>query len=52
MSGDDPKDGVKRLGHGAITGMRRCEDGRYELRGEFGAVIIDAERPVLKLKGP
>ena len=46
------KDGVKRLGIGAISGMQRCGDGRYELRGEFGTVIIDAERPVLRLKGP
>ena len=46
------KDSVKRLGNGAISSMRLCGDGRYELRGEFGAVIIDAERPVLKLKGP
>ena len=45
-------DGVKQLGHGAISGMRLCGDGRYELRGEFGTVIIDAERPVLRLKGP
>jgi hypothetical protein len=43
---------VSRLGHGAISGMQRFADGRYELRGEFGAVVIDAERPVLRLKGP
>ena len=43
---------VKQLGHGAITGMQRGADGRYELRGDFGRVIIDAERPVMKLKGP
>jgi hypothetical protein len=49
---DNLKDGVKQLGHGAISGMRLCDDGRYELRGEFGTVIIDAERPVLRLKGP
>lgn len=45
-------DAVSRLGNGAISGMRRFADGRYELRGEFGAVVIDAERPVLRLKGP
>lgn len=49
---DDLKNGVKQLGHGAISGMRLSGDGRYELRGEFGTVIIEAERPVLKLKGP
>jgi hypothetical protein len=32
--------------------MQRRADGRYELGGEFGTVIIEAERPVLKLKGP
>lgn len=50
--GDKPKHAVTQLGHGAISGMRLCGDGRYELRGEFGTVIIDAERPVLRLKGP
>lgn len=49
---DEPGDAVGRLGHGAIAGMRRFADGRYEIRGEFGAVTIDAERPVLRLKGP
>ena len=43
---------VSRLGHGAITGMQRRADGRYELRGEFGTVSVEAERPVLRLKGP
>ena len=49
-SGDDIKGCVSRLGHGAISGLQLCEDGRYELQGEFGAVIIEAERPVLRLK--
>ena len=43
---------VGRLGHGAITGLQRRGDGRYEIRGEFGTVDIEAERPVLRLKGP
>jgi hypothetical protein len=47
----DIRDCMSRLGHGAIRGMQRCADGRYELRGEFGTVIIEAERPVLRLKG-
>ena len=42
---------VSRLGHGAIKGMQRHADGRYELQGEFGCVLIEAERPVLRLKG-
>lgn len=48
---DDISSSVSRFGHGAISGMRRFEDGRYELQGEFGTVIIQAERPVLRLKG-
>jgi hypothetical protein len=38
------------IGH--ITGLRRFSDGPYEIRGDFGTVKIDAERPVLKLRGP
>ena len=49
---DDIRHLVSRLGHGAISGMQRRADGRYELGGEFGTVIVEAERPVLKLKGP
>lgn len=43
---------VDDLGHGAISGMQRRADGCYEIRGDFGTVNIEAERPVLKLKGP
>ena len=46
------KDFASRLGHGAITGLQRRADGRFELQGEFGEVIIEAERPVLRFKGP
>lgn len=35
---------------GAIEGVRRFSDGPYEIRGAFGTVKIDAERPVLKLR--
>lgn len=38
------------LATGAISGMRRLADGRYEIRGDFGVVLIDAERPIMKLK--
>lgn len=48
----DLKAFVGELGHGAVTGMRRRADGRYELQGDFGTVRIEAERPVLRLKGP
>lgn len=42
---------AERLGHGAISSFRRREDGRYEIGGEFGTVFVDAERPLLKLRG-
>ena len=41
-----------KLGHGSIEGLSRLADGRYEVRGEFGVVVVDAERPILRLKGP
>lgn len=40
------------LGHGAIEDLRVVADGRYEISGEFGTVSVNAERPILKLKGP
>ena len=45
-----PAAAVKRLKNGAITGLRQTGDGRYEISGEFGAVTIEAERPILRLK--
>ncbi len=47
----DPAALAGKLGHGAIKGLRRLVDGRYELRGEFGVVMLSAERPILRLKG-
>lgn len=38
------------LGIGAITGLRRLADARYEISGDFGTVFVNAERPLLKLK--
>ena len=43
---------VATIGHGAIKGLRRIGDGHYEIDGDFGMVSIDAERPLLRLKGP
>lgn len=57
-SGDSPGTGgspgvvAENLGHGAIEALQRLADGRYEIRGEFGRVLINAERPLLRLKGP
>ncbi len=42
---------ISQLGHGAIAGFT-VQDGTYEIVGEFGTVRIDAERPLLRLKGP
>ena len=39
------------LGRGSIEGLRRIGEGRYEIRGEFGQVEIEAQRPILRLKG-
>jgi len=39
------------LDHGAIEGLRRFNDGPFEIRGDFGLVRIDSERPILKLRG-
>ena len=39
-------------GHGSIEGLSRLAGGRNEVRGEFGVVVLDAERPILRLKGP
>ena len=48
----DLYDTARNLDHGNIEGFRRLADGRYEMSGEFGIVFIDAERPLLRLKGP
>lgn len=40
------------LCNGAISGLRRHNDGRYEISGDFGVVLIDAERPIIRLKVP
>ena len=42
---------VQALVHGAIAGLRRVGDGHYEITGGFGHVEINAERPILRLKG-
>ena len=51
-AGASPAEAAQRIGHGAISGLRRHADGRYEINGEFGTVVIDAERPILRIKGP
>ena len=41
---------ARNIDHGAITGLRRLSDTRYEISGEFGTVLVDAEGPLLRLK--
>lgn len=43
---------VEKLGIGAIADLNVVGDGRYEFSGEFGTVLITAERPILRLQGP
>jgi len=42
---------AEALMHGAIDGLRRVGEGHYEITGGFGQVEINAERPILRLKG-
>lgn len=50
-SGGQPTEtSVAVLGIGAIGGLRRFDDGPFEISGEFGVVRIDAERPILRLR--
>ena len=50
-NGQSVPDIAAGLGLGAIEGLRRIGEGRYEITGQFGKVEIDAERPLLRLKG-
>ncbi len=43
-------DSVQRLQPGQISGLRRTGEGEYEIIGEFGRVVIQAERPMVRLK--
>lgn len=47
-----PADIAGNLDHGALSGLRRVSDTRYEITGEFGTVLVEAESPVLRLKQP
>lgn len=50
-AGRTPAAAAGSIGHGAITGFQRLADGRYCICGEFGELFIDAERPILRIKG-
>ena len=51
VQGADLVEIAGNLGHGAIADLRVVADGRYEISGEFGTVSVNAERPILRLKG-
>ena len=40
-----------KIKHGAISDLYVLDDGRYAISGEFGTVLVTAERPILRLKG-
>ena len=46
-----PSEMLEEIGLGAIADLRVPADGCYELRGEFGTVLISAELPILRLQG-
>ncbi len=50
-NGQSVHDIAATLALGAIEGLRRIGEGRYEITGEFGQIEIDAERPLIRLKG-
>ncbi len=41
---------IQSLAPGLIAGLRRTGDGRYEIPGKFGTVVILADRPLLRIK--
>jgi hypothetical protein len=43
-------DSIRKLRPGKISGLKRTGEGRYEIHGEFGTVVIRAERPMIRLK--
>ena len=43
-------DTAKSFGAGKISGFRRTGDGQYEIRGEFGTIVFESDRPLLRLK--
>ena len=49
--GSEVIDIAEKLKHGAISDLHVLDDGRYAISGEFGTVLITAERPILRLKG-
>jgi len=42
---------VAALEHGAVRSFCVYDDGVYEIAGAFGQVVVEAERPVMRLTG-
>lgn len=41
---------VSAINPGKISGLRRNGEGKYEISGDFGEVVIHSDRPLLRLK--
>ncbi len=52
VSGEALAEIAAGIAHGPIESFRRLASGHYEIGGEFGTVVVDAERPILRLKSP
>jgi len=52
VDGSEVVEIAEKIGHGAIADLAVLENGQYLISGEFGTVSINAERPILRLKGP
>jgi hypothetical protein len=47
-----PNEIIDEIGIGAISDLHVMTADCYELQGEFGTVLISAEGPILRMKGP
>ncbi len=52
VSGEEIVEIAAKIPHGPIESFCRLASGQYEIGGEFGTVLVDAERPILRLKSP
>lgn len=51
VEGSEAIEIAAKIGHGAIADLVVLDNGQYLISGEFGTVSINAERPILRLKG-
>lgn len=50
--GEELVDFASKIPHGPIESFRRLASGHYEIGGEFGTVLVHAERPILRFASP